>query len=152
MRWRTVQAPESHPGVAAAARLRRLASRLQDGDDDGRWLAAGLLHYLEAAPSGIDLDRALGLATAPGGSPWWRVPTMAERDRLIRYLAADLGGRTNQRAAQLQQRLRRYASSAWPRDRASKAPTAANAMLYQIYLLDPDPPTGIRQLTEIIGE
>src|SRR3954453_19328721 len=135
MRWRTVQAPESHPGVAAAARLRRLASRLQDGDDDGRWLAAGLLHYLEAAPYGNDLDRALGLATAPGGSPWWRVPTMAERDRLIRYLAAALGGPTNQVVTQLPQHLRLCGSSVWLRDRVSKAPTAANGILYRIYVL-----------------
>ena len=105
---------ESHPGVAAAERLRRLASRLQDGDDDGRWLAQGLVHYLAAAPSGLDLDRALGLATEPGGSPWWRVPTMAERDQLLRDLAADLGDSVHARATALQQRLRRYAAGSGP--------------------------------------
>ena len=145
-------APEAHAGFAAAERLHRLASRLQDGDDDGRWLAQGLVHYLAAAPFGLDLDRALGLATEPGGSPWWRVPTMAERDQLLRDLAADLGDSVHARATAVQQRLRRYAASSWPRDRASKAPTAANTILYQIYILDPDPPTGIRRLTEILGE
>jgi hypothetical protein len=140
-----------HPGLAAVERLRRLAPALADGDDDARWLAARLDHYLAAAPRGVGLDKALGLDCRPGGSPWWRLAAEAERDRLLRALATSIEGKTHGRAVALQQLLRRYQSTAWPRDPVSNKPTAANERLFRIYVDDPNPPTGIRRLTEILA-
>ena len=139
------------PALAAVERLRRLAPVLAEGDDDARWLADALGRYLAAAAAGVDLDQALGLATPPGGSPWWRSATEAQRDAAIRQLAAGIPGSTNAKAVAVQCQLRRYASVAWLRDRLTKSPTAANSLLYRIFMLDGSPPTGIRRLTDIIG-
>lgn len=139
------------PALAAVERLRRLAPALAEGDDDARWLADALGRYLAAAAAGVDLDQALGLATPPGGAPWWRAAADAERDRLIRELAAETGGSVNARAGAVQARLKRYGSTAWVRDRVTKQPTAANRLLFEIFSHDATPPTGIRRLTDIIS-
>jgi hypothetical protein len=145
--------PEAHPGLAAAERLRRVAAALAAGTapppEDSRWLARRLQSYL-SAPTDLVLDTVLQLAPPPGGSSWRSVAKHAERDRLLRELAASMDGTAHARATDLQQRLRRYAGTSWPRDRRSGAPTAANTILFRIYTLDPDPPTGIRRLTDII--
>ena len=137
--------------LAAVERLQRLVPQLAEGDPDHRWLAQAVSRYLQEAPAGLDLDRALGLGVAPGGSPWWHAHRHAERDRLLRELAAGLPGATHARAVALQQLLRRYSASSWPRDRLSKSPTAVNEPLYRVRSLDPDCPTGVRRLTEIIA-
>jgi hypothetical protein len=143
---------DSHAGLAAAERLRRLVPTLAEGDPDAKWLASALARYLGSAPAGLDLDTAVGLATPPGGSPWWRAEAEAERDRLLRELAGPGPGRVLPRAQMVQRLLRRYAATSWPRDRASKSPSAPNELLYRIFCLDPDPPTGISRLREIIGQ
>ena len=137
--------------LAAIGRLRRLVPVLAEGNDDSRWLGAAVEHYLAAAAAGVGLDQALGLATPPGGAPWWRAAAEAARDRLIRELASEMPGSTHARAVVVQSRMRRYAGTAWPRDRVAKQSSAANAALFAIFSLDPDPPTGIRRLTDIIG-
>jgi hypothetical protein len=137
-----------HPALAAVGRLRRLADALATAnDDDARWAARAFRRYL-AAPDQLELEQALGLRS---GRPWWRIERYEARDDLLREVAQGFAGKTHAKATALQQSLRRYGASAWPRDRVYKQPTAANTLLFQIYTLDPNPPTGIRQLTEIIG-
>lgn len=73
----------------AADRLRRIADRAATGhplDQDGAWLAACLREYLDNAPAGTTLDRALGLAAGRGQEPWWKVEARARRDRYLRLL------------------------------------------------------------------
>ncbi len=143
--------PDAHIGLAAVARLVRVAGALASGDEDQRWLASALGHYIKHAPADVDLDQALGLVVRPGEPPWWRAQQYAERDDLIRALAAEEPGRTHQRATALQQRLRRYAATAWPRDRIGTPPSVANRLLFEVFVIDPDPPTGVRRLTQILG-
>lgn len=138
--------------VAAIARLRRLAPVLAHGGPDQQWLATAIERYLLGARAGLNLDSAIGVAVAPGSSAWWNEERHAERDRLLREIAASFPGRTNARAVELQRRLKHYASVCWPRDRRSGAPTAANEKLHAVFVVDPDPPMGIRRLTEILSE
>ena len=62
----------------------------------------------------------------PGAVPWWRAEADAERDALIRGLGASLPGATHTRAGVLQQALRRYGGTSWPRHRMTGSPTTAN--------------------------
>lgn len=141
-------AADTNAALAAAGRLRRLAELLAGAEDaDAQWAALALKRYL-AAPDQLELDQAFGLG---GGRAWWRIERYEARDALLREVAKSLAGKTHAKANALQQSLRRYGASAWLCDRVSKQPSAANALLFQIYTLDPNPPTGIRQLTEIIG-
>ena len=146
---------EVHPGLAAAARLRRVAAALSTGThpsaEDATWLAGRLGVYL-TAETDLDLDGVLGLLPPPGGSSWRTAVKHAERDKLLRELAGPGPGRVLPRAQELQQRLRRYGASSWPRDRVNKSPSAVNAILYRIFCLDPEPPSGISRLRQIIGE
>ena len=146
---------DAHAGLAAAVRLRRVAEALAAGApphaDDAQWLSGRLTAYL-AADAEADLDAMLGLLPPPGGSSWRTAVKHAERDKLLRELAGPGPGRVLPRAQELQQRLRRYAASSWPRDRVNKSPSAANAILYRVFCIDPDPPTGISRLRQIIGE
>ena len=137
-----------HPALAAVGRLRRLADVLATAEDaDAQWAARAFVRYL-AAPDQLELEQALGLRS---GRPWWRIERHWARDALLREVAEGLAGKTHAKATTLQQSLRRYGASAWLRDRVHKQPTAANALLFQVFTLDHSPPTGIRQLTEIIG-
>jgi hypothetical protein len=143
-------------GVAAAARLARFVAAHEAGEqppaDDTQWLAAALARYLREAAAGIDVDAVLGLAVPPGGTPWWRAAATAERDALIRTLAANIPGRTYAKAIAVRQRLERYAASSWLRDRISKQPTPNNVVLFEIYNLDPHPPTSISRLRGILSQ
>ena len=145
---------DAHAGLAAAARLKRLAAALASGSpppsEDAVWLAGRLGVYL-AAEGEADLDGVLGLLPPPGGSSWRTLAKHSERDRLIRELGSEMPGSTHARAVVVQSQMRRYAGTAWPRDRVAKQSSAANAALFAIFSLDPDPPTGIRRLTDIIG-
>jgi hypothetical protein len=133
------------PATAAVERLRRVQAALADG----RLPELGAYF---ASPDRLDLDRALGLHCRPGGTPGWRRAAERERDELLRALASGDYDSDHARAVALQQRLRRYAASSWPRDRVTKQPTAANEVVYRIYVLDADPPTGISRLKEILAQ
>jgi hypothetical protein len=82
--------------LAAVERLKRIAAAARAGEaldaDDAIWLSRGLGRYLTAAPAGSRLEDALGLATPPGGSPWWSAQRRAERDARIRELAGTRTG------------------------------------------------------------
>ena len=122
--------PETHPGLAAAERLQRIRAALAAGEapdrEDAMWLAGCFDRYFSEAAAGLDLDAALGLTPTPGAVAWWRARQQAERDRLLRQAAEQYPGSTNAKAIQLQQRLKRYAATSWPRDRVTRQPSAEN--------------------------
>jgi hypothetical protein len=139
-----------HAGAAAIQRLRRIAEAIQD-TPDGQWFAGRMKHYEDNAHEGARLDEVLHLVSGPGQPPWWRVERQKERDRLIRELASTYEGNTNARSIRLQGVLRRYQSTSWTRDRVTREPTAANRQLFDIFVIDVDPPTGTWQLAKIIN-
>jgi hypothetical protein len=143
--------------LAAVARLRRLVAAAAAGEppppEDAAWLAGAVQDYLDRAPDGVTLEQALGLATPPGGTPWWRTECTAARDTVLRELAARLTGTVATRAQALALLVRRYASTGWPHDRRRGAPvprTLERELLFRLFHLDPDPPTSIRRLSDII--
>jgi hypothetical protein len=144
---------DSHLTLAAVQRLRRVTAALATGTpppaDDAEWFAQRLATYLSNEGE-LALDFVLGIAAAPGKLSWRLAEKHAERDRLLRELAGPGPGAVLRRAQELQRRLRRYAASSWSRDRARKSPSATNELLYRIFCLDPDPPTGISRLRDII--
>ena len=146
--------PDSHPGLAAAERLQRVSAALAVGElpdrEDARWLTGCVVRYLKEAGAGLDLDTALGLTPTPGAVAWWRARRHAERDSLLRQAADQYPGSTNAKAVQLQQRLRRYAATSWPRDRVSRQPSADNRLMFAVFMADPEPPESIRRLTDIL--
>jgi hypothetical protein len=74
---------ESDTGIA---RLRRIAVQLSG--DDGRWLRECLELYQAGARDGLRLDVCLGLVPGRGRTPWWESESCAERDRIVRDIAA----------------------------------------------------------------
>src|SRR3954471_1262263 len=67
--------PDSHPGLAAAERLRRVSAARAAGEapdrEDARWLTGCVARYLKEAGAGLDMDAALGLTPTPGAVAWW---------------------------------------------------------------------------------
>jgi hypothetical protein len=102
----------------------------------------------------LTLEQALGLATPPGGAPWWRAERAAARDAVLRELAAGFSGPVATRAQALALLLRRYAATGWPHDRRRGEPfprTPERERLFELFHLDPDPPTTIRRLSDLIA-
>ena len=106
-------------------RLRRMASATAGpAPDDWRWLTNRLKEYLDGAAAGLSLERAMDLATSPGGRPWWSSERLDQRDEALRMLAqqhlADLsvGGQV---AAIIRMRAR-YEATMWKADRLSASP------------------------------
>jgi hypothetical protein len=101
------------PALVALDRLRRLADRLlEHEDEDAAWFKATLMIY-EAGE--VTLDRALGLAPTPRQEGWWTVEARTRRDALLceiasRFYAGELSERC--RAAKIASRLGQFASGA----------------------------------------
>src|SRR4051812_13219037 len=146
--------PDSHPGLAAAERLQRIRAALAAGEApervDAMWLVGCFDRYFSEAAAGVDLDAALGLTSPPGSIAWWRARQQAERDHLLRQAAEQYPGSTNAKAIQLQQRLKRYAATSWPRDRVTRQPSADNKLMFAVLMADDEPPMSIRRLTDIL--
>ena len=147
-----------HRACGAARKLRQVCEALTSGTPIGveetEWLAACLQRYLEAAPAGLTLEAALGLSVTAGGAPWWRTERLAARDAAIRALSRNFTGSANARAVATGKCIRRYQSAAWWRDRHKASPSSSDQhreLLFTILSLDPDPPTSIRRLVDIIG-
>jgi hypothetical protein len=99
------------------ARLRRVAARLGEGEDEN-WFRAGAAMYLDAYAE-IGLEDALGLSAVAGGKHWRTGARRAERDDAIRALAGYFPGlRRSPCAGEIAQMLTRYAASRWLVDRA----------------------------------
>jgi hypothetical protein len=146
--------PETHPGLAAAERLQRIRTALAacgaPEREDAMWLAGCFDRYFSEAGAGLDMDAALGLTPTPGAAAWWRARQQAERDHLLRQAAEQHPGSTNAKAIQLQQRLKRYAGTSWPRDRVTRQPSADNKLMFAVFMADHEPPMSIRRLTDIL--
>lgn len=83
----------------AIDRLRGIATRLEVREDpDAEWFREALALYESGARHGLDLDAALGLRPGPGGTTWWEQEAAAQRDDLVRLIAARYFGGLSQRA------------------------------------------------------
>lgn len=113
-----------------------------------RWLGTVLLRA--ADDETFALVRALGLDGASR-----RAALLQRRDGLIRALAATWSGSTRAVTLSVQGELRRYGSICWPRERS--LPTLPDTtplrrrLCHQIFGTDPSPPTGYRQLYDIVA-
>ena len=74
---------ESDTGIT---RLRRIAVQLSG--DDGRWFRECLELYQAGARDGLRLEVCLGLVPERGRTPWWERESCAERDKIVRGIAA----------------------------------------------------------------
>ena len=147
-----------HRACSAVRQLRQVCEALTFGTpisvEETEWLAACLQRYLDAAPAGLTFDAALGLSVTAGSSPWWRTERLAARDAAIRALSRNFAGSANARAVATGKCIRRYQSAAWWCDRRKGSPSSSDRrreLLFTILSLDPDPPTSIRRLVDIIG-
>ena len=70
----------------AITRLRRIASQLSG--DDGGWFRECLALYQARARDGLRFDVCLGLIPKRGRTPWWESESRAERDQIVRSIAA----------------------------------------------------------------
>jgi hypothetical protein len=143
----------AHPGLAAMARLRRVAEAVQD-TPDGQWFSAVVERYIEGAPAGVKLDEAFGVAVPLGGVPWWTEQRRAERDDAIRELAATFAGPPRSRAQAVADELRRYQSTGWRHEQARGEPRTNDPrrkLMFAIFSADErPPPTGYRRIYDII--
>ena len=148
------------PAFAMAA-LRRIAEACRAGRPpapaDAQWLAERLEAYEVQAPSGETLDKVLGIATPPGGRPWWWAEARRERDRILRQLARMFyPGRTvAEQAAEIGAAALRYRTSAWRWDRHARGmPEAywgtARGLLFEAFRAAPVP-LSARQLQTILA-
>jgi hypothetical protein len=115
-------------------------------------VACGFGVYLDGASAGVKLD-AFGVAVPPGGSPWWAEQRRAERDAAIRALAATFPGSASAWALATAEALRRYDSVGWRLDRRRGGPRGGDPrrrLLFAIFAADPDPPTSMRRIYNII--
>ena len=74
---------ESDTGIT---RLRRIVAQLSG--DDGQWFRECLELYQAGARDGLRLDVCLGLVPGRGRTPWWESEACAERDQIVRSIAA----------------------------------------------------------------
>src|SRR5262245_22805569 len=97
------------------ARLCRSGQPL--GEELGQWLGDSLDRFLEhRSPS---VDDALGLRAPKGGVPWWLEEGLRTRNAALRRLAetAHDGQTVLCQARLIHTAARRYAATAWLRDR-----------------------------------
>jgi hypothetical protein len=122
--------------------------------DDGTWLAEALEVYETTAPTGARFDETLKLAPGPGQQPWWSARRRAERDRLIRELAATYSAPPWSRAQLVADELRRYQSTGWRHDKARGGPVTSDLrrqLLFAVFYADDrPPPTGTGRIYAII--
>ncbi len=129
--------------------LREVAQELALASDERmRLLGGGLLDGLATG----DLNKALGLNTGrTGPSPLYR-QRKADRNALIRELAQTYAGDRKGRASTVGRELHAYMSIGWKLDRGGEEPTEPRrALMFRICTLDPDPPTSVSALFDIIG-
>lgn len=142
-------------------RLRDVSLHCRQGaalpPDLAGWLAAGIERFLGRQAK--DLDGALGLIQAQGGIPWWREDAIRRRDVSLRNLwqAACPNAGVTARARRVAEMLRRYAGTAWRRDRELSAMPAEyegtpHAHLWAAFKSGGAMPLGERQLRTILGD
>ena len=131
-------------------RIRRvaeaLASRSPVAERDGAWIAGALLRFLD----GEEFETAVGLPRR--GTPWRKLAAQAERNELFTGLAERFfpGSPAHEIAAA----VKRYATTAWPREQALTVPRpatigTANELLWRIHRLG-NVPTSQKQIRRIL--
>lgn len=140
--------------------LREISQRCLEGknlrEDLSVWLGHALSAYLERRSR--SLEDAFGLQFPQGGVPWWREEAIRERDRAIRALAATYfsGHSTYGKAKAIRALAKRYAGTAWNRDRLLPAMPeryrgTAKAHLWRAFRSGAPMPLGLRQLQSVLG-
>jgi hypothetical protein len=138
-----------------ARRLRHVVGTLLAGQelppDDQVWLGTALSDFLD----GEALEQALGLADGTTGPSQLRRARWAERDLLLRELAATYDGAVMARVTMLAHDLRSYVATGWPHDRRRGEPcppSRRRILMYRVCMADPGrkPPLGISRLHGII--
>ena len=138
---RCVAARESAPDLPA---LTALAERIEC--------------YLNGAPQGMTLEKALGIAPAPNGAPWYLAEARERRNSELRTLTGrfcPVRGSVRSRALWLRGRIVNYSSASWPRDRgAAEMPqrylNTERQHLFRAFSASP-PPFSERRLRAIIS-
>lgn len=148
------------PALASVARLRRLATALDDGErpdsGDGAWLASRLRRYLAGAERGLSVEMALDLAPMPGGQTWFEQERRVQRDSLLHDIAvqhfADLA--PGPAAKKIMVAWRRYGRNRQVTDRrrgeSSSAPDTIDAALFQLTRLGGPPEQ--RRVRDILAD
>lgn len=110
-------------GAAAIDRLRGIAARLRDREDEAaEWFLTCLQEYEAGAPHGLTLDAAFGFRLNPGESAWYELEARTKRDTLLRVMRQRYFGGLSDRAAAaaLAKKISRYEASDWRRDHKFK--------------------------------
>ena len=113
---------ESDTGIT---RLRRIVAQLSG--DDGQWFRECLALYQAGARDGLRLDVCLGLVPGRGRTPWWESEACAERDQIVRSIAAKYcaGMRTTHAARWIVGQAFSYETGEYRFHRKLTAPPAA---------------------------
>ncbi|MEQ8226787.1 MAG: hypothetical protein RIA64_01785 [Rhodospirillales bacterium] len=142
------------PAKVNAARLRRIAEDLAThSNQDHRWLGERVLDYLDDAPRGATLDRALGVEPLPFCRPWWDEDT---RDNLVTQLAAHFPGKKlTVKAKASAAAARRYATDVWPRECGLSEPPewregSAQEICWRLHKAPGKWPLGWRQIYSVL--
>lgn len=109
--------------IEAVRWLRRVkAEAIATGTPAMRRLVEVLDRYFEGARGGLTLDRATGVATEQGSSPWYLAEDAAERRRLLSVALDCFPGAASKRAVSMLKALRRYERGPWRRDCKFRTP------------------------------
>ena len=138
--------------LATVDRMHRVAAALASGtpvaDDDGAWLSGALIRFLD----GESFEAATGLELA--GTPWRRRAAQSQRHALIKELAERFF--LEAPAHVVASALRRYQTTAWPREQMLTEPRPATIgtaaeLLWRIFRLG-GVPTSDKQIRRILAE
>ena len=108
--------------TVAITRLREISRRCLAGEaldrEQSAWLGSCLKAYFDR--SSRTIGAAFDLVFPHGGVPWWREEAIRKRDAALRELAARFldGHSPYAQARRIAGLVKRYAGTAWPRDRA----------------------------------
>jgi hypothetical protein len=104
------------PALLALGRLRRLADRLLELDDeDATWFKAAVMVYEAGAGDGVTLCSAFELKPTPGQEGFWTIEARARRDALLCEIAARFYAdepSESSRADKIESRLGQFAAGA----------------------------------------
>lgn len=140
--------------------LHEIAQRCLRGlpldEGSARWLGTSLDNFLKQRARTI--EDAMGLRFARGGVPWWMEHAIRQRDAALREIARHFYGElpVSAQAREIHRLARRYAASAWLRERNADAPPAAHERtplqwLWAAFKSGAAMPIGERQLRHVLG-
>ena len=120
--------------------------------EDCARLVGAIDRYLQDAPAGLTMDRALDLSPGRGQSPWWREEDRQEQHALVRALVSDHFAEAS--LVDVLAAAARYEGGAWIRHRRSTNPPtgipAVQLARWSILRLGPFP--GERHLRRLLTD